>query len=190
MTDKQKQAIIDKDPEYDGIFFYGLKTTHIVCRPSCNKRSCSLDNVVIFDTFEEAEKAGYRACKRCRPDQPEWNGVKQELANSVKGIIDENYEKDFSLQEIADKLHINKFYMLRAFEEVMGDTPLAYCNRVRCEKAGELMVQPELTMSYISMAVGFNSNSYFSRVFKKVTGYTPSEFRRMKLDEHDTRAED
>lgn len=181
MTEEQWLAISNKDKSFDGVFFYALKTTKVVCRPSCRKKQCSPENVVIFDSVDEAVEAGYRPCKKCRPELQEWKGSKRELSDALMHLIDENYAKDFSLAGLADMLHINKFYMLRAFKEITGTTPLEYHNNVRCEHAKEMLKQPELSINYISTAIGCNSASHFSRVFKKVVGSSPSAYRKAFL---------
>ena len=181
MTQEQWQAIENRDASYDGVFYYALKTTKIVCRPSCNKKQCSPENVVIFDSLKEAQQEGYRPCKRCRPDLPEWKGAKKELADALKQLIDENYTKDFSLEALADVLHVNKFYMLRIFKEVTGTTPLEYHNQVRCEAAKKMLLDPNMPVASISSTCGFNSSSHFSRVFRKTVGDSPSEYRKAHL---------
>ena len=178
MTKEQWQAIKNKDKEYDGKFVYVLRTTGTICKPSCEKKVSSPNNVIIFDTLEEALAAGYHPCKKCRPDYENWKGARQELADAVLREIQENYDRDFSLSALADHLHINKFHMLRTFKAVTGETPLQYHNRYRCEVAEHLLEQPELAVSYIAFETGFNSASHFSRVFKAVTGKSPSEYRK------------
>ena len=181
MRKDQWLAIKNKDASYDGQFVYVLKTTGTICRPSCDKKVSSPQNVLIFDTLEQAMAEGYHPCKRCRPDHKGWKGARQELADAVGKAIRENYIRDFSLQELADSLHINKFHMLRTFRAVTGETPLQYHNRYRCEKACELLKQQELSISYIALETGFNSASHFSRVFSKILGMTPSEYRKAYL---------
>ena len=181
MTEEQWEAIKNKDASYDGQFFYALKTTKTVCRPSCVKKTCSPKNVVIFSTVEDAIKAGYHPCKRCRPDQAEWKCAKRELADTACRLIKENYKNAFSLDELAEKLHINKYYLLRTFKEAVGDTPLSYHNGIRCDVAKEMLRRPELNIAYISDEIGFNSASHFSRVFAKTVGMTPSEYRKQYL---------
>ena len=185
MTKEQWQAIKNKDSEYDGKFFYVLRTTGTICRPSCEKKTSSPKNVIIFDTFEDAVAAGYHPCKRCRPEMDEWRGAKKELAEAAKKIVEENYKNDFSLENIADELHINKFYLVRTFKEVMGETLLQCHNRIRCEKAMEMLKTPELSMSYIAYETGFNSASHFTRVFGKAAGMTPSQYRKNYLESLD-----
>lgn len=181
LTEEQWQAIKNKDGSYDGQFFYALKTTKTVCRPSCVKKTCSPENVVIFLSVEDAIKAGYHPCKRCRPDQAGWKGAKAELAETARLLIEKNYKKAFSLDKLAQELHINKYYLLRTFKEATGDTPLSYHNSVRCGVAKEMLKRPDLNISYISDETGFSSASHFSRVFAKTVGITPSGYRKQYL---------
>ncbi|MBQ9030983.1 MAG: methylphosphotriester-DNA--protein-cysteine methyltransferase family protein [Parasporobacterium sp.] len=174
-------AIRNKDASYDGKFVYVLKTTGTICRPSCEKKVAAPNNIIVFDSTEEALAAGYHLCKRCRPDQVGWKGARQELTDDVLKLIHENYARDFSLEVLAEELHINKFHLLRTFKLVTGQTPLQYHNWYRCEKAKELLRQPELSISYIAYETGFNSASHFSRVFNRVTSMTPSEYRKEDL---------
>ncbi|MDR2756488.1 MAG: hypothetical protein LBC20_12345 [Planctomycetaceae bacterium] len=77
MTDDQKwEAVLNNDERYDGLFFCGVKTTKIFCRPSCKAKTPLKKNVEYFENPKQAEKAGYRACKRCRPDLLECQPVK------------------------------------------------------------------------------------------------------------------
>ena len=177
MTKEQWLAIKNKDKNYDGLFFYGLKSTKIVCRPSCPSRTCKAKNVVIFDSLEEASNEGYRPCLRCRPDLPQWEGAKKDLARKAKKYIEENYSKKFSLDAAAGALFVNKSYLLRTFKESEGMTLLQYHNFVRCKTAKELLTRSELKISYISNAVGYVTASHFSHVFKKFFGLTPFEYR-------------
>lgn len=181
MEKYQWLAIKNKDASYDGQFVYVLKSTGTICKPSCEKKVSSPENIIIFDTLKEALEAGYHPCKRCRPEYDGWRGARQELADAVERKIRENYTKEFSLEQLAKELHINKFHMLRTFKSVTGETPLQFHNRCRCEQAKKLLQQPELSVSYIAFETGFNSASHFSRVFGKMTGMTPSGYRREYL---------
>jgi len=183
LTKEQWQAIKNKDTAYDGQFVYVNRNTGTICKPSCSKKTLAPGNILLFDTLEEALAAGYHVCKKCHPEFAGWKGARQELADAVAREIEQNYPEPFSLEALADQLHINKFYMLRTFKEITGETPLQYHNRYRCGKAMELLQQPELTISYIAFETGFNSASHFSRRFKEVTGVTPSSYRKSYLEE-------
>lgn len=177
MTEEQWLAIKNKDRNYDGVFFYGLKTTKILCRPSCPSRPCRAKNVIIFQSLEDGLEKGFRPCLRCRPDELEWNGAREDLVKKAKAYVEKNYRKKFSLEDIAGALFVNKSYLLRSFKSLTGITLLQYHNCVRCLAAKELLARPELTISYISNAVGYSTASHFSKVFKKTVGCTPFEYR-------------
>lgn len=186
MTKEQWQAIKNKDPLYDGRFVYVNRGTGTICKPSCSKRIISPENVILYETVEDALAEGYHLCKKCHPEYKDWKGARRELAEAVSREIRKNYMEPFSLDELADRLHINKYYMLRTFKEMTGETPLQYHNRCRCEKAKELLHRPELSVSYIAFETGYNSASHFSRKFRELTGITPSEYRKnylMSIDE-------
>ena len=177
VTKEQWQAIKSCDKQYDGSFFYGLTTTKKVCRPSCPKRSYDPKRIVIFSSVDEAQAMGYRPCARCRPELPDWAGAKAELARAAERLIRERSAEKFSLAALAAALHVDKSYLLRTFKCVTGSTPLEYHNRVRCEAARELLTRPELSVSYIASEVGYVSASHFSRIFRKLFGCTPTEYR-------------
>lgn len=183
MTREQWLAIKNHDKEADGQFCYAVKGSKIVCRPSCTCRSCTPERVILFNNMTEAEELGYRPCSRCRPDQPEWEGRKKELAKSAQRLIDERYDRKFSLEGIAGELYVNGSYLARVFKSCTGQTLLDYHNTVRCHAAQDLLMCPELSIAYISEKVGFASVSHFTRVFKKIVGSTPSEYRRNYLEE-------
>ena len=182
MNQEEWQAIKNNDKNFDGQFFYALKTTGTVCRPSCTARICNPKNVIIFYSLEDAIRQGFRPCYRCRPDQMDWLGPRTELAESAKKWIEDNYMEKFSLERIAASLYVNKSYLLRVFKDITGYTLLEYHNYIRCEFAKNLLTQPELSISMISSRVGFTTSSHFTKIFKKIYGCTPSAFRRQHLD--------
>ena len=182
MKKEQWQAIRDNGKNHDGQFLYGLKTTKTVCRSSCIARSCNPKNLVVFDTLEEAVAQGFRPCRRCRPDQMGWKGIKVELADSAKQFIELHYAEKFSLVTIAEELYVNSSYLLRVFKEITGNTLLYHHNYTRCQAARTLLARPELSIAFISREVGFISASHFTRVFKSLCNCTPSEYRTRCLE--------
>ena len=178
MTKEQWLAIKNKDKTYDGKFCYALKHSKKVCRPSCKKASPRPENVIIFDTLQDALDKGYTPCSRCRPDKEVWEGARIELANAAQKLIEDRYQEKFSLDAIAKDLFVDKSYLLRTFKEVKGHTLLEYHNLFRSEKAKELLQRAELPISYIASEVGYVSASHFTQVFRKITGKTPSCYRR------------
>lgn len=178
MTREQWDAIKNRDKNYDGVFFYGLKTTRHICRPSCPSRLCNPKNVIIFDSVEDGIKKGYKPCLKCRPENMDWKGNKTELVENAIQLIKEHYRDKFVLSEIAGELFVNESYLLRIFTELTGYTMLEFHNLTRCEIAKELLTHNELSISYISDYVGYVSASHFARRFKKIYGCSPSEYRK------------
>jgi AraC family transcriptional regulator of adaptative response / methylphosphotriester-DNA alkyltransferase methyltransferase len=178
MTEEEWTAIINRDRNYDGVFYYGLKTTKKVMLPSCSSRLPKRENVVIFSTLEEAYAQGYVPCKKCCPNHPEWCGAKNELVLSAKKLMEEQYLEKFSLQKLADALYVNESYLLRTFKQLTGSTLLEYHNKVRCEKSTEYLPNPDYNLSYISSMVGYSSSSHYIRCFQKQYGCTPTQYRK------------
>ncbi|HLQ73647.1 MAG TPA: bifunctional transcriptional activator/DNA repair enzyme AdaA [Bacillota bacterium] len=174
-TEEQKQAIIENDKSYDDKFFYAVKTTKIFCRPSCKSRVPNFDNVSISLTAEDAIKAGYRPCKRCKsggkhlPDE-EW-------ITHVELYIKENYAKPLTLNKIADNCHGSPYHLHRVFKKIKGITPLAYIQQIRISKAKEYLLQTELPIQKIGELVGIPNASRFSTLFKEKNKQTPKSFR-------------
>ena len=104
MTTEQWNAIKNNDKSYDEVFFYASKTLKTVCRPSCTAKACIPKNIIIFDNLESAIHAGFRPCKKCKPDIQGYSGAKNELAKAAREYIDEHYSEKFSLSHIQSKL--------------------------------------------------------------------------------------
>lgn len=181
MTKEQWLAIKNRDPRFDGQFYYALKRGRTVCRPSCTSRACAAKNVILFDTLDSALRLGYRPCSRCHPELERWEGTKKELARAAQTLIRERSAEKFSLTALSAELHTEKAYLARTFKAATGQTLLEYHNRVRCEAAQELLKSPWLSVSYIASEVGYVSASHFTQVFRKLYGVTPSRFRETYL---------
>jgi AraC family transcriptional regulator of adaptative response / methylphosphotriester-DNA alkyltransferase methyltransferase len=175
MQEEQWNAIANCDPSYDGQFFYAVKTTGIFCRPSCKSRVPNRENVLIFMTVDAAIEAGFRACKRCRPDKFRW--PTEELAHRAIEYIDTHYSEPLTLGVIADSLHINQYHLHRIFKRIVGVTPVEYLLQERISKAKRLLKESNLSVTEIAVAVGFVNAAHFSTVFRKQTGLSPSAYR-------------
>lgn len=110
--------------------------------------------------------------------QPKKRPSGEKLTQAAKDYIDAHSAEKFSLQAIASSLFVNGSYLLRTFKVHTGSTLLAYHNAVRCEKAKALLLNPAKSISQVGEEVGFVSSSHFSHIFRKVTGLTPTEYRR------------
>ena len=177
MNDEQWRAIKNCDKSYDGKFFYALKTTKNICKPSCTARTPNPKNVEIFYSVEDAKKYGYRPCKRCRPDNMDWQGSKIEWAEKIKNYIDINYAEKISPKHLGKILYGDPYYLHRVFKKIVGVTIMEYQHQVRIKQAAILLAKTDLSISYIAFKVGYLTLSHFSRVFKNITGISPSRYR-------------
>ncbi|WP_199615244.1 bifunctional transcriptional activator/DNA repair enzyme AdaA [Paenibacillus alkalitolerans] len=170
------KAIAKCDAEFDGKFYYGVITTGIFCRPSCKSRTPSKANVRVFQEAEEALQAGFRPCKRCRPDELHWHPDEQ-LAMTVKKFIDRNYTEKITLQSLASRTFVSPFHLQRVFSKVMNVSPVQYVTEVRLQAAKYLLAHTTLPIRQIAQQTGFRTGPRLSAVFGKKLGVPPAEFR-------------
>ncbi|HEY3486815.1 MAG TPA: bifunctional DNA-binding transcriptional regulator/O6-methylguanine-DNA methyltransferase Ada [Gammaproteobacteria bacterium] len=168
------EAIRTRDPDANGYFYYGVKSTGIYCRPSCPSRLPKQGNVEYFSDPSRAQQAGYRACKRCRPDRPTVNsGI--ELARRVCAIIDAQPDKRLTLHELAAQAHSSPFHLQRSFKQVLGLSPRQYQEQ-QCLNRFKQALQHGSSVTTAVYNSGFGSSS---RVYAKMQqlGMSPSVYR-------------
>ena len=177
MTKEQWLAVRNSDASYDGMFYYGIRGSGRVCRPSCRKRSYDPKRIIIFDSLQDALAQGRVPCSRCHPEQERREDPKTQLAHAAGELVKACHTEKFSLTSLAEALHVDRSYLARTFKAVTGLTLLQYHNLVRCGAAKELLTRPELSISYIASSVGYVSPSHFTQIFRKIVGKTPSQYR-------------
>ena len=178
MTEEEWRAISERDASCDGKFFCAVKTTGVVCRPSCPSKICNPENAVIFYSLEEALENGYRPCRKCRPGQADWKGAKRDLAEKARQLIEERCMQHVSVRELSEELFVSEEHLLRTFRAVYGCTPHWYFNKCRCDRAAALLMDSALSVTEIAGMAGFSTPSHFTNVFQKMEGMTPTEYRK------------
>ena len=174
--DERWLAVCARDKRADGVFFFGVETTGIYCRPSCGARQPRRENVVFFDTQEEAVNAGYRACKRCKPDATKsWNEQEQMVARACRFI--EAAETAPKLEAIAAEVGLSPYHFHRIFKEVTGVTPKAYAASHR-EQAVRDSLRNVGTVTEAIYDAGYNANSRFYEKAQSFLGMQPQEFKK------------
>ena len=125
-----------RDPSYDGVFYVAVKTTGVYCRPSCKSRPPKRENVSFFASPADALRAGYRACKRCRPDRL---GAADPQVEAVRRACERiaSAEQAPSLADLAAGAGLSPFHFHRVFRKVTGVTPKAYAAEMRARRAAE-----------------------------------------------------
>lgn len=173
--DQRWQAVVDRDPDADGHFVFAVSTTGIYCRPSCSSRAALRKNVTFFDRAEDAEAAGYRACKRCKPQSEGPARERAEMIAAACRMIEEAEEPP-SLDELARNAGISRFYFHRIFKEVTGVTPKAYAAECRAARLrGELEKGASVTGAIFD--AGYNASSRFYEESNRRLGMRPTQYR-------------
>ncbi|MES1036334.1 bifunctional transcriptional activator/DNA repair enzyme AdaA [Bacillus pumilus] len=175
ITDEQKhefyQALVDKDPQYDGTFFAGIKTTGIFCHATCTARKPKYENCEFFITAEEALLAGYRPCKRCTPlTYP--NSIPEEVKTLVSAV--ETHPEKRWKEEDFRQLGIHSATARRKFKEIYGMTFVQYARSRRMGLAFKEILNGKKVIDQ-QVALGYESSSAFNDAFTKIMGNPPKK---------------
>lgn len=180
VTDEQWKAIVGNDAGYDDEFLYAVKTTKIFCRPSCKSRPPNRLNVRVFENAEQALAARFRPCKRCKPagmTVPDLEWIDQ-----IVQYIDGNYAEPLSLSHLAEVCHGSPYHLQRTFKRVKGVSPTEYIQHVRIRYAEHELRHTKQPVSEVALKAGISNVSYFVTLFKRMTGYTPLQYREQCQD--------
>lgn len=172
--DARRLAILHRDPEADGHFFYGVKTTGVYCRPVCPSRAARPENMVFFASTDAAEAAGFRPCKRCRPDRAPGKERQRLITDLCRHI--ERAEKTPTLDQLATKAGLSRHHLQRLFKSVTGVTPRAYALAHRGKRVRESLKR-EASVTDAIYASGYESSGRFYEDAGKRLGMTPSVYR-------------
>lgn len=169
------EAVLRHDRAADGHFFYAVLTTGVYCRPSCASRRPRRENIRFYNTQAEAQRAGYRPCKRCRPDA---QGPAEHQAEAVAKAcrLIETAETMPSLDELAAAAGMSRFHFHRIFKEATGVTPKAYAAAHRVNRLREELPRSN-TVTEAIYGAGYNSSGRFYAGSAEVLGMTPKNFR-------------
>jgi AraC family transcriptional regulator, regulatory protein of adaptative response / methylated-DNA-[protein]-cysteine methyltransferase len=170
------QAILNRDKAYDRKFVFGVKTTNIFCRSSCPSRVAKRCNVLFFQNCAEATSAGFRPCRRCRPDDIATDDRKAKcIRNACRDIA--NSGESLSLKALAGKSGLSPSHFHRVFKAATGLTPKKYGEACRAGRFREVVTQKSTTVTQAIYGSGFNSNSRFYESSDKIIGMTATSFK-------------
>ncbi len=175
LNDPRWAAVVSRNAEADGRFFYSVKTTGVYCRPSCGARTPRPENVSFHGTPAEAELAGYRPCKRCRPDQGSLQARHGAMVTEVCHRLDSGDPRP-SLAQLAREVGISPFHLHRIFKAVTGLTPKAYAEARRALRLQAGLAQGA-TVTEAAYGAGFNSSGHFYAAANKLLGMGPKHYR-------------
>ncbi len=175
LNDPRWAAVVARDPAADGKFFYAVNTTGVYCRPSCASRPARPENVQFHATRAGAERAGFRPCKRCKPEQPPL--VERYAAMVVKVCrLIERAETMPSLASLAAQAGLSAHHFHRVFKLATGLTPKGYAAAQRAQRVRKALGRGSKVTAAIFDA-GYNSNGRFYEKSNALLGMTPATFR-------------
>ncbi|MFF4319881.1 AlkA N-terminal domain-containing protein [Streptomyces sp. NPDC001568] len=183
-TDRCVRAVQSKDARFDGWFFTAVRTTGIYCRPSCPAVPPKVENMSFLPSAAACQQAGYRACKRCRPDtspgSPEWNARADSVARAVRLIQDGVVDRE-GVPGLATRLGYSTRQVERQLLAELGAGPLALARAQRAQTARLLIETSELPMGDVAFAAGFSSIRTFNDTVREVFALSPSDLRTRAL---------
>jgi AraC family transcriptional regulator, regulatory protein of adaptative response / DNA-3-methyladenine glycosylase II len=178
--ERRYQAAVSKDSRFDGVFFIAVTSTGIYCRPSCPAITPKRAHMRFYRSAAAAQDAGFRACKRCRPDaspgSPEWNIRADVVGRAMRLIADGVVDRD-GVEGLAARLGYEQRQVRRLVTSELGAGPLAIARAQRAQTARVLTETTTLPLSEIAFAAGFTSIRQFNATIREVFAVTPTELR-------------
>jgi AraC family transcriptional regulator, regulatory protein of adaptative response / DNA-3-methyladenine glycosylase II len=186
------RARLARDPRFDGLFFTGVLSTGIYCRPICPAPPPKPENIVYFPSAAAAAEAGLRPCLRCRPEaapgSPAWNGTSTTVSRAML-LIRQGALNEGSLEDLASKLGVGSRHLRRLFQTHIGASPKNLATTQKILFAKKLLTETDLSVTRIAFASGFGSIRRFNAAFSKTYGTTPSAIRRRNNTNETTESE-
>lgn len=183
------EVVKARDPRYDGVFFVGVSTTGVYCRPVCRVRTPGRDRCSYFPNAASAEAAGFRPCLRCRPELAPGGApvdAGQRLAGAAVARIEAGALGRGSVEDLAAELGVSSRQLHRVVEAEYGVSPLALAQTRRLLLAKQLLTDTQLRVIDVAFASGFNSVRQFNRLFREQYRLSPLSLRRERADVADS----
>ncbi|HOX25469.1 MAG TPA: AlkA N-terminal domain-containing protein [Candidatus Krumholzibacteria bacterium] len=175
------RAVASRDPRFDGRFFTGVRSTGVYCRPVCPARTPQRKNCAFFPSAAGAEEAGFRPCRRCRPETspgtPAWLGTSATVSRALR-LIAEGALDDGRIEDLADRLGLTDRHVRRLFAEHLGASPHAVASLRRVHFARHLIAETDLPLGQIALSAGFGSVRRFNAAVQRSFHETPTALRR------------
>lgn len=175
-SDAAWTAVAERDARWDGRMVYGVTSTHIYCRPSCPSRRPRRDRTRFFDSPAEAESAGFRACRRCRPGGSSPSPAEQAVARA-RAYLDQHSEESVPLARLAREAGMSPWHLQRTFRRLVGLSPREYAESHRRERL-KRRLREDPSVSRATYEAGFGSSSRVYERAPTMLGMTPGAYRR------------
>jgi len=169
------QAVQDRDSALDGKFVYAVRSTGVYCRPSCPSRRPGREQVAFYLSPDEARQAGFRACKRCSPDDA--HAPQVDLAQRIAAYIQAHTDQPPTLEQLGQAFSLSPLHLQRMFKRVMGITPKQYAVALRVERFKGAVRDGE-SVTTAQNEAGFGSSSRLYERSQSHLGMTPATYRK------------
>src|SRR5690606_19073881 len=174
LNDPRWQAVLTRDARANEQFVYSVASTGVYCRPSCGARKPRPEHVAFHASARAAELAGFRPCKRCKPDHPSLAQQQAKLVGSLCRLIEQS-DPPPTLGELAQRAGMSSHHLHRVFKAITGLTPRGYALARRAERVRTELTQSE-TVTEAIYAAGYGSSGRFYASSNRVLGMTPTRF--------------
>jgi AraC family transcriptional regulator of adaptative response / DNA-3-methyladenine glycosylase II len=175
------RAMDSRDSRFDGRFFVAVKTTRVYCRPICPAPTPKRKNTVFYHYAAAAELAGFRPCRRCRPevspDTAEWDTRADLLGRGLR-LIAEGFADQVGVSGLAERLGVSERHLQRIFKEEVGVTPGVMARSRRARLARQLLTETTMPITSVAFAAGFASVRAFNETIQRIYRMTPTAMRR------------
>ncbi len=180
-TDRCYRVLAGRDRRFDGVFYVGVTSTHIYCRPSCPARTPRRENTRFYPSAAAAQEAGFRACRRCRPEavpgSPDWDVAAAVSGRAMRLIGDGVVDRE-GVPGLAGRLGYSPRQLHRLLVGELGAGPLALARARRAQTARTLVESTSMSLADIAFAAGFSSVRQFNATMQEVYGVPPRALRR------------
>lgn len=169
-------AVKNKANAFDGVFYFAVRTTGIFCRPSCASRPPKRENVSFFPTRIDAERAGFRPCKRCRPDREYFPGIAADLVAKAFDAIRRAAGDGTTVEEVCRELGVTPGHLRRTFQTLLGVSPKEVIDMTRIENFKENVRETDVTTSLYDSGFG-SSRALYEKAGARL-GMTPATYKK------------
>jgi AraC family transcriptional regulator of adaptative response / DNA-3-methyladenine glycosylase II len=182
-SDQCYKALLTRDPRFDGRFFVAVKSTGIYCRPICRVKPPMRKNCDFYSNAATAEAAGFRPCKRCRPELAPGGSLMEvsgKLARATAFHINQDYLAEHSLADLAVLLGVTDRQMRRVFHDEFGVSPVQFWQTQRLLLAKQLLTDSKMSVTDVALASGFKSLRRFNALLKERYRMSPTDLRKQQ----------
>lgn len=176
-TEEAWRAVQARDPRFDGQFVYAVHSTHIYCRPSCPSRRPLRSRVSFYPAPGDAEDAGFRACRRCKPREVQPASAAALAVDRARRIIEQHPDQVITLEALASQVELSPFHLQRSFKRLLGVSPREYQDGLRLTRL-KARLRAGDTVSRATYEAGFGSSSRVYERSDSSLGMTPAAYRR------------